>query len=349
MIKLAVVGTGGMANAHAGNFKAIRGCRVVAGVDVDVERARAFCAKHGIKQVYGSVQELLAKCEFDAATVVTPDAFHVSCALPLLKAGKHVLCEKPIAPTAAEGRKLVTAAAKAGVINMINFSYRNNPVLHYAHDLATSGQLGRIMHFEAHYLQSWLASKIWGDWKTTPAWLWRCSGAHGSKGALGDIGVHIVDLATYVAGEEVRTVNARLKTFAKAKGDCIGAYVLDANDSALLRVELAGGGLGTISSTRWATGHANSLALSLFGDRGALRFDLDRSGDQLEVCLGADVDKAVWKTVTCRKTPSMYQRFITSIQTGKNDAADFQRGWTVQKVLDASFVSSEKSATVRVG
>ncbi|HMP77095.1 MAG TPA: Gfo/Idh/MocA family oxidoreductase [Kiritimatiellia bacterium] len=348
MIRIAIVGTGGMANAHAGAYKRIRGCRVVAGVDVDRARAQAFCEKHGIPNVYTSVNDLLKECDFDAASVVTPDSFHVPCALPLVKAGKHVLCEKPIAPTAPEGRKLVEAAAKSGVINMINFSYRNNAVLHAAHDLVAKGALGRIMHFEARYLQSWLSSKVWGDWRTTPAWLWRCSTGHGSKGALGDIGVHIVDLATYVAADSIAKLDARLKTFDKAPGNRIGEYALDANDSAYLRAELRGGGIGTIATTRWATGHRNSLAISVHGEKGALRFDLDRSGTEMEVCLGKDVDRAEWKRRVCRKTPNLYQRFIRAIRTGRNDDSDFRRGWEVQRVLDACFVADKKHSPVTI-
>ncbi len=348
MIRVAIVGTGGMANGHAGSYRKIPGCKVVAGVDVDLDRARAFGERHGFKDVYGSVEELLAGCEFDAASVVTPDAFHVPCALPLVAAGKHVLCEKPIAPTAVEGHKLVKAAAKAGVINMINFSYRNHAVLHRAHDLVASGKLGEVRHFEAHYLQTWLTSPVWGEWSTTPSWLWRCSQSHGSKGALGDVGVHIVDLGTYVAGADVATVNGQLKTFKKARGNRIGEYRLDANDSAYLRVGLKGGGVGTICATRFATGHPNSLALRLYGTEGGLQLDLDRSGTELEVCLGKDVATASWKTLKCRKTPSMYARFIKSIKTGVNDSADFRRGYDVQKVLDACFASDEADATVRV-
>lgn len=348
MIKIAIVGTGGMANAHAKAFQAIRGCKLVAGVDIDSDRVNSFCRTHGIPAAYGSVAELLKKCDFDAASVVTPDSFHVSCALPLVKAGKHVLCEKPIAPTAPEGLKLVKAAERAGVINMINFSYRNNPVLHLAHDLVAAGKLGRIMHFEAHYLQTWLTSPVWGDWHTTPAWLWRLSTAHGSKGALGDIGVHIVDLATYVADQKVTSLNARLKTFSKAPGDRVGEYVLDANDSSYLRVGLAGGGIGVISTTRWATGQKNSLNLALYGDKGALRLDLDKSGNELEVCLGKNVATAQWENLKCPPLPNMYERFIRSIRSGRNDASDFRRGWEVQKVLDACFVSNDKGMDVTI-
>ena len=240
----------------------------------------------------------------------------------------------------------MVAAEKAGVINMINFSYRNAPVLHHAQKLVASGKLGRIMHLEAHYLQTWLTSPVWGDWKASPHWLWRLSTAHGSKGALGDIGVHIVDLATYVANERVKKINATLKTFDKAKGGKIGEYTLDANDTALLQVELEGGGIGTINTTRWATGQINSLKLSLYGEKGALRLDLDQSRDTLEVCLGKDVKTATFKTVPSPKSAKLNERFLKAIRTGKEDSSTFRRGWEVQKVLDAAFTSDETKKTV---
>lgn len=348
MIKIAIVGTGGMAHAHANAFQKLNGCKLVAGVDIQEDNLNAYCDKFEIENRFTDVKDLVKWGNFDAAVVATIDSAHVPCSLPLVKAGKHVLCEKPIAPTAKEGKRLVTAAEKAGVINMINFSYRNSAVLHHAQKLVASGKLGRLMHLEAHYLQTWLTSPVWGDWKTTPAWLWRLSTEHGSKGALGDVGVHIVDLTTYVANERVKALNCKLKTFDKAPGNKIGEYTLDANDSALLQVELAGGAIGTINTTRWATGQVNSLKLNLYGEKGALKIDLDKSGEELEVCLGADVKKAQFKTVKARKTPNMQQRFLTSIRTGKNDPSDFRRGWEVQRVLDACFTSDESAQTVKI-
>jgi predicted dehydrogenase len=202
------------------------------------------------------------------------------------------------------------------------------------------GALGRIMHIEASYLQSWLCSKIWGDWRTSPAFLWRLSTGHGSGGVLGDIGVHILDFATFAAGD-VASLNCRLRTFHKADGDKIGEYPLDANDSAVISVEMKEGALGTIHTTRWATGHGNSLRLRVYGDEGALEVDLDKSYDTLQICRGQDVDKAAWQSLTCPKTPSNFQRFIKSIRTGENDQPDFARGAQVQKMLDACFESDK--------
>jgi predicted dehydrogenase len=347
MIKLAVVGTGGMANAHAQSFQAIRGVKIVAACDVVRERAEEYAAKYGIKAVYTDVDELLASEEIDAITNVTPDAAHAEVSLKAIAKGKHVLCEKPLAVNYPDARKMAAAAKRKGVINMVNLSYRNSAAIHKAHQIVQQGVLGRIMHVEASYLQSWLSRADWTSKNLRPGMLWRLSTKHGSKGVLGDLGVHIIDFATYPAGDAQR-VDCRLKAFPKTKTNRHGEYVFDANDSAIVLMEFAGGALGTIHTSRWATGHGNSLRLRVHGDKGALVVDLDTSYDTLELFRGNDLSKTKWKTIKCPKTPNMYQRFIRSIRTGKNDQPDFARGAAVQKVLDACFESDRAGKPVKV-
>lgn len=347
MIRLAIVGTGGMANAHADSFKSIRGCRLTAVCDIVPERAKAFAEKHAVPAWYDDFGALLKAETVDAVSIVSNDVSHHPLALQAIAAGKHVLCEKPLALNYPDAREMARAAARRKVINMVNLSYRRSSALERAADLVRSGAIGRVMHFEASYLQSWLSSRVWGDWRTSSAWLWRLSTRHGSGGVLGDIGVHILDFATYPVGP-LKSVNCRLKAFPKAPGNRIGKYRLDANDSAVMTVEAANGALGVIHTTRWATGHQNSLLLRIFGEQGALRIDLDKAWDQLEICRGPDVDKAVWRTVKCGTVPTLYQRFIRSIQTGKNDQPDFARGAEVQKLLDAGFKSDRTGRPVRV-
>ncbi len=347
MIKVAIVGTGGMANGHANSFKAIRGCKLVACCDIIPKSSKAFAEKHGIPHAFSDLDEMLRSVEIDAVSVVTPDGAHKPVSLACIKAGKHILCEKPLALNYKDAKRMADAAKKKGVINMVNFSYRNSSAIQKAAKMVQGGQLGRILHFEASYLQSWLTSNAWGEWRTSPQWLWRLSSKHHSKGVLGDVGVHIVDFAGFPLGD-FASVNCKLKTFKKAPRDKIGEYPLDANDSAVMTVETKDGAIGTIHTTRWATGHANSLYLRIHGEKGAIFIDLDKSYTELQICRGKDVDKNGWKTLKCGKTPSMYQRFITSIKTGKNDAPDFARGAAVQKVLDKCFESDAKGKTVKL-
>lgn len=346
-VRLAIIGTGGMANNHAKRFKDVPGCKLVAAVDVSRERVEKFSAEHGIPNLFNSIDELLAWNQFDAVSIVTPDAFHAVQSIACLKARKHVLCEKPLALNHADAMKMVVAAKKAGVINMVNLSYRDWPAIQAVQAVIASGKIGEIRHVEASYLQSWLPSKIWGDWRTTSGWLWRLSSKHGSRGVLGDIGVHIVDFATFPAGP-ISSVYGKLKVFDKAKDNRVGEYVLDANDSAVMTVEFANGALGTIHTTRWSGGHANRLFLKISGDKGSVEIDSERSTTSYKISVGADLDKAQWKEVACKPTPNNYARFIKSIRTGKQDQPDFARGAEVQKVLDAVITSDAKGKPVKV-
>jgi predicted dehydrogenase len=347
VVNLAIVGTGGMAHAHAKAYSAIRGVRMVAACDILPARAQDFAKEFSIPNVYTDVDQLLAQEGIDAVDVVTPDSSHAPVSLKAIAKGKHVLCEKPLATCYPDAQEMADAAARAGVINMVNLSYRNSSAIQKAHQIVQKGKLGKIMHIEASYLQSWLASKEWGDWRTNPSMLWRLSTRHGSTGALGDIGVHILDFTTFAAGD-IKSLNCRLKSFPKAEGDRIGEYPLDANDSAVITVEMAGGAIGTVHMSRWAVGQSNSLSLRVYGDRGALAVALDQSWTSLQICQGADVDKAQWKTLDCGQTPDIYHRFMTSIRTGKNDQPDFAVGARVQKMLDACFESDRKGKTILI-
>jgi predicted dehydrogenase len=347
MIKLGIVGTGGMANSHADAFQKIPGVKIVAASDVSEERVQAFGKKYNIPHLFTDTETMFDAVPLDAIANVTSDAFHAPISLAAIQRGLHVLCEKPLATNYPDAKKMAEAARKKGVVNLVQFSYRRSSAWVKAVELVQSGKLGEITHFEASYLQSWLVSDAWGDWKTSPIWLWRLSQKHGSKGVLGDVGVHIIDFTTAVAGP-LADVNCRLKTFTSIKGKKIGEYPLDANDSAVIHAQLKSGGVGVIHTTRFATGKANSIFLRVHGTKGALEIDLDKSWTDLQVCLGKDVRPSQWKTLKCPPAPSMFQRFIRSIKTGKNDQPDFARGAEVQKVLDLCFESDRLQKTVRV-
>ncbi|MCW4149256.1 Gfo/Idh/MocA family oxidoreductase [Halomonas sp. 18H] len=338
MIRLAIIGAGGMAGEHARQFHALEGVELVAVCDLDGDKAHAFADEHDIPAVYTDLEAMLARDDIQAVSNVTPDGVHRATTLAAIAAGKHVLCEKPLATNAADAEEMAAAAREAGVINMVNLSYRDAPAIQLARELVAEGRLGRVMHVDASYRQSWLVSDAWGRWDQDSQWLWRLSEAHGSKGVLGDVGVHILDFASFPVGD-IAAVTCRLKCFDKAPDNRIGEYTLDANDSALMQVEFANGALGTVQATRWATGHHNSLTLSVHGDRGALRVDLDAARDRVEVCLDEDVHPAHWRELTAPPTPSIYRRFVDSVASGINDQPDFARGAALQKVLDACFTA----------
>jgi predicted dehydrogenase len=346
-VRIGLIGAGNMGHTHARSFQAIPGCTIVAAADIDRGRAEKLCAEFNIPSAYADAGELLAKSDCDAVTIVAPDAMHGPVALQCLRAGKHVLCEKPLALSYAEARRMTAAARRAGRVNMVNFSYRNWPCLEAVAALVHRGDIGDVRHVEASYLQCWLSGKVWGDWRDNPGWLWRLSSRHGSRGTLGDIGVHILDFATYPAGP-VTSVFCRLKTFPKAKDDRIGPYVFDANDSAALTVEFANGAIGSIHTTRWAAGHANRLHLKISGTRGAVEIDSDWATDRYRICTGPDLDRARWREKKAPKVPPIYARFISSIRTGRAEQPDFARGAEIQKIMDACFESDTLGRPVRV-
>lgn len=333
-MRILILGTGGMARAHAEHFSAIKGVEVVAGVDVDPQRVAAFNAAHAIPMAFSSLDKALEWNGFDAVANVTPDAAHHATTLAALAAGKHVFCEKPLATNYAHALEMTELAERAGLVGMVNLTYRNVAELQKARALVQAGEIGTIRHFEASYLQSWLVSKAWGDWRSESQWLWRLSSGHGSNGVLGDIGVHILDFAAYGANSDIADLRTQLRTFDKVEGGRIGDYVLDANDSFAMTATLDNGALGVIHASRWATGHLNELRLRLYGEKGALEIRHRLDGSDLLACLGADIETGSWKKLKAPPVLTNYQRFAQAVQQGKTLDPSFRHAANLQRLLD---------------
>ena len=346
MKKLLLLGTGGISKQHLREFGPIEGCRIVACADSMPGRAAEFAAAQKLSHAFTSLEAALEWDGFDAAVNATPDGVHKPTTLQLIAAGKPVFCEKPLAPNFPDAVEMAHAAESAGVVNMVNLSYRNSPALQAARRLVAEGKIGRLRHAEASYRQSWLVSKAWGDWRTEPTWLWRLSSKHGSTGVLGDVGVHILDFLTFGADDAVESVRADLRTFPKAGGDRIGDYGLDANDSFAMTARMKGGALATVAATRFATGHANDLALALHGTEGAVRVETDGITSKLLVCLGEDVEDFRWREVEPPPSLRNAQRFADALETGVNGDPSFRRAAEMQKIIDAAIESAETERPV---
>jgi predicted dehydrogenase len=343
-LNVAIVGTGGMARWQATLFKRIPGVKLAAFCDIDRARAEAFSKEFGPGAVHTDFRKLFRSGGIDAVTVVASDAAHESIAVAALEAGLPVLCEKPMAPTLAGARRMLAVAKKARLPSMINFSKRDAPALQEAKRRIDDGAIGRVMHVDASYLQSWLANTVWGDWRTSPGWLWRLSTKHGSAGCLGDIGCHIYDMAAFLAGDIV-SLECRLKTFDKAKNGRIGPYVLDANDSFVATAAFASGALGTVQASRWASGHPNREYIGVYGDQGAFEIDYEKGGH----ILNAFSNKTMkWTRIECKPTPTNVERFVGWVRTGKKDASDFLNGYKVQSYVDASERSSKTGKIIKL-
>lgn len=339
-MRLLVLGTGNMAKLQMRRgWTVIPGVEVVGAVEVDPNNAEVFRAEFGTPRQFSTLDEALAWGEFDAVTNVTPDAVHHGTTLKALAAGKHVFCEKPLATTYPLAMEMVEAAEAAGRINMVNLTYRNVAELHKARELIAAGTIGTVKHIEASYLQHWVALRDWSDPGIAGPWLWRLSKGHGSNGTLGDIGIHIIDFTTFATGTEVASMNCRLQTFRKVEGDRMGEYVLDANDSFIISAEFTNGAIGTIHSSRWASGHANDQRLRAYGEKGGLELSHGHWGTLLRICVGEDIATGTWREVKADPVPTNYQRFAEAVRTGVQTEPSFRHAAGLQKVLDLALVA----------
>lgn len=349
MHRLLLLGTGGIAAHHVTEFAGIPEAGIVACVDLAPGRAAAFAGKNGIANHFDSLEKAIAWGGFDGAINATPDGAHKATTLALIAAGKHVLCEKPLAPSYADALAMTEAAEAAGLVNMVNLTYRNSPAIQQARKMVEAGEIGELRHVEAAYRQSWLVAKAWGDWRAMDQWLWRLSTRHGSTGVLGDVGIHILDFASYGAADDFVSLKADLVTFPKARGDRIGDYLLDANDSVAMTARLGSGALATVVATRYATGHLNDLSLALHGTAGALKVETDGVRFSLKACLGKDVDRARWKKVECPPVRRNARRFADALASGVNGDPSFRRAADIQKLIDAAFESAASGRAANIG
>ncbi len=214
-----------------------------------------------------------------------PNDAHAEPCIAAAEAGKHVFCEKPLARTAEEAKTMLDAVNKAGVKNMVAFNYRFVPAIRQARQLIESGALGQIYHYRAVYLQEWIMPHY-----GTPK-IWRLDKRVAGSGALGDLGAHIIDLGHYLVGD-MKGVSAMTKTFIKERPlpDGNGTGKVDVDDAFVATVEFENGALGTLEATRFAAGRKNFEVLEINGEKGSIRFNLERM-NELEVFWVGDEPK----------------------------------------------------------
>lgn len=347
-IRLGVIGTGNMGSHHVASFAKMPDVKVVACYDIIRERAEECVKKHGAERVAASVQEVIDQC--DAITVATPDRFHAPMSLQVLSAGKHLLCEKPLTTTLEEAREVAaaaTVASRKGIIHMVDFSYRRSAAIQEAMRMTQSGSLGQIRQVQSSYLQSWLSCKpAWGneDWQASYL-LWKLSTSEGSGGVLNDLGCHLLDFTT-ACSEDLAAVRCELKTFPKLLPDGkavteLNGKQLDANDTAFIELQLQNGGIGIAHTSRWATGYSNAIRIEVHGTEGALRIDLDASYEAIELCVGEARHRQQWDRKYLPPAPSVFDRFIQAVRSGKQDQPDLLRGAKVQSYLAACVRSAQ--------
>lgn len=203
-----------------------------------------------------------------------PNDAHAEPCIAAAEAGKHVFCEKPLGRTAEESKTMLDAVNKAGVKHMVAFNYRFVPAIRQAKQLIESGALGQIYHYRAVYLQEWIMPHY-----GTPM-IWRLDKSAAGSGALGDLGAHIIDLGHYLVGN-MKSVSAMTKTFIPERpyADGSGTGKVDVDDAFVAAVEFENGAVGTLEATRFAGGRKNHEVLEINGEKGSIRFNLERMNE----------------------------------------------------------------------
>ncbi|MFC6066593.1 Gfo/Idh/MocA family protein [Streptomyces ochraceiscleroticus] len=240
----------------------------------DADAVRAAADRLGWAAAETDWRALIARDDVDLVDICTPGDSHAEIALAALEAGKHVLCEKPLANSAAEAEAMTAAAESArarGRFTMVGFNYRRTPAMTLARRFIAEGRIGTLRQLRATYLQDWLVDPL-------APMTWRLRKDSAGSGALGDLGAHIVDLAQYLAGELLTGVSAVTETFVRQRplpsGGGTGEVTVD--DAALFTGRFASGALASFEASRVAAGRKNSLRIEVNGDRGSLAFDLER-------------------------------------------------------------------------
>ncbi|MBA2364505.1 MAG: Gfo/Idh/MocA family oxidoreductase [Chloroflexia bacterium] len=265
--------------------------RAVAGRDeAGVKEAAASLGWEGYETSY---ERLLARDDIQLIDVCTPGNSHHDIAIAALRAGKHVLCEKPLANSLAQAKEMVEAAEQAGTVNMVTFNYRRVPAVQLAKQLIAEGRIGEVRHWRAVYLQDWILDPQF-------PLVWRLQKDLAGSGALGDIGAHIVDLAQFLVGpitEVIGTLNTFIKErpteeastggsgLTAAGGTRMGEVTVDDSTTILARFE--SGATGTFEATRLAAGRRNYNSFEINGSEGSLVFNLERL-NELQVYFTSD-------------------------------------------------------------
>lgn len=348
-------------------------CDIVPEISTDAKE------RFGFEKCCTDWHEIIEDSEIDVVSVCTPNNVHADISIAALKAGKHVICEKPIASTLEEAKAMAEAAkeaAKKGIVSMNAYQYRRVPALELAQKIIAEGSIGKILNVRCTYLQSWSA-----DPSSPLSWRFRKKIA--GTGTLGDITSHVIDIAQYLAGE-IDAVTGMMKTYITERPvqeggtDLLGTVKLgadaekgtvDVDDENSFLVRFKNGAVGSIEATRNAWGRNNFITVELHGTLGSIAFNYERL-NELQVCFANDPDDmrgfktiytgpahshgdATWNIPGMNigygelKAIEMYE-FIKAISLGERPSTNFSVAYRVERVCDAVKKSSETGNWVKV-
>jgi predicted dehydrogenase len=327
------------------------------------DQLRSAASQLGWASVETDWKTLVRRDDIALVDVCTPGDSHAEIAIAALEAGKHVLCEKPLANSVADAEAMTDAASAAaarGVRSMVGFTYRRVPAIALARKLVEQGRIGELRHVRAQYLQ---------DWITDPDFplVWRLQKERAGSGALGDIGAHIVDLTQHITGQRIGSVSAMLETFVKERplpeessglagsgGSERGPVTVD--DTAVWLARFDGGAVGSFEATRFATGRKNAIRIEINGSAGSLAFDFESMNELSYYDATEDPDVAGFRRILVTEPTHPYVGawwppghllgyehafthqavdLVTAIAEGTDPVPSFADGLRVQRVLGA--------------
>jgi predicted dehydrogenase len=281
-IGAAVIGSGFIGSVHIEALRRL-GVRISGLLEVSPEHGAKRAADLGLPRAYGSMEEMLADERVEVVHVTSPNVLHFPQVRRILAAGRHVVCEKPLATTSAESAELVRLAREAGVVNAVNFNIRFYPLNQHAARLVAEGGLGDVRLVTGHYFQDWLLLDTDWNWRLDPA-------EGGMLRAVGDIGSHWLDLVSFVGGRRIESVMADLATFVKVRHQPAGPVEtfsteraantipreMVTDDAATILIRFEGGARGAVAISQVSAGRKNSLQWEIDGSTAAAAWDSER-------------------------------------------------------------------------
>jgi predicted dehydrogenase len=341
--------------------------RLVAIAGRDRARVEAAARRYGYEKAVTDWRDLIDDPEVQVFDNGAPNNLHAEPCIAAARAGKHIICEKPLARDAAEAKRMLEAAQAAGVVHMCAFNYRFVPALKLARDIIAAGRLGRIYHFRARYLQEWIMDPTFGM-------VWRLDASEAGSGALGDLGTHIIDLARFLVGEPA-SVNGVTATFINERAGASGAtQQVGVDDAFVAAVQFENGAIGTLEASRFARGRRNHQVIEINGEKGSIVFNVERL-NELEVYLPEEEtrqDAQGFRTVLVTEPTHPYvgawwpqghiigwehsfvhelKHFFDCVTTGRSvgpEGADFEDGYRASVVADAIVQSANSGRRVDI-
>jgi predicted dehydrogenase len=368
-IGVGIIGTGFMGRAHALAYRAVSGIfptvlHPVLDLVADNNREageRAF-QELGFKRVTDDWRQLASDPGIGIVSITTPNLVHREMALAAIAAGKHVHCEKPIAPSAQDAKVMMEAAEAAGVVTQVGYNYIKNPLVRLARSMIADGELGEITGFRGIHAEDYMADP-------TLPWNWRVD-PRGGGGAVADLGSHIIGMARFLLGP-ISELTADLETIIRHRPSAPGASdrkAVEVDDIARLTVRFARGCGGTIEANWVATGRKMELGFEVAGTKGSLVFTQARFNELLFYRAGGDPRHAGSIRIEAGPQHEPYGRFCVapghqlgfndlktievgefldaiaggSVPSGSVRGPDFREAWEIQKIVDTAIRASKE-------